>query len=176
MTIEEYLAFEETALEKHEYFNGEMYAMAGGSIAHSQVCGNAFAALHTALRGKECQAFESNLRVLVPRTGLFAYPDAMVVCEPLERVEGRTDTITNPKVIVEMLSDSTEAYDRGGKFRNYQSITSVEEYVLITQYGPTVDVFRPQADGGWLLTPASGMEAVATLHSIGCELQIADLY
>jgi Uma2 family endonuclease len=137
----EYLAFERAAPVRHEYFQGRMYAMAGASPAHEAIVSNVLRHAGNALDGGPCFPYGSNLRVKCP-TGLYSYPDVSIVCGPLEFDDHRKDTITNPAVLIEVLSPSTETYDREDKFKNYRSLESLREYVLIAQDRCHIEVFR----------------------------------
>ncbi len=128
---EEYLALEETAEYRSEYYRGEIFAMAGGSANHNRIARNLLIAFDDALEGKPYEAFITDMRLYVKKNGLYTYPDVMVVCGKLEFVKGRTDTLTNPVVIVEVLSESTEGYDRGTKFELYRAVDTLQDYVLI---------------------------------------------
>lgn len=175
MTVAEYLAFELETSEKHEYFNGEIYAMGGASFFHGLLTGNLVAALHARLRGKPCRVVPADLRVKVSPTGLYTYPDVVVVCgEP--KLEQPGDTLLNPKLIVEVLSESTERKDRGWKFEQYQAIETLTDYLLVAQDTPRLELFTREADGRWLYLAENRMEASVMLGSVGCELKLADVY
>jgi Uma2 family endonuclease len=176
ITPEEYLRLEREAPYKSEYYNGEMFAMAGGSPTHSVLTASVIGALTSLLRGKRCAPYDSNLRVFIPGTGLYTYPDISVICGPLELVPGHEDMIVNPTLLVEVLSDSTEAYDRGQKFMHYRALPAFAEYVLVSQREPMVEVFFRQGDGTWQLTPVRGREATVRLQSLGVELRLAEVY
>ncbi len=173
---EEYLQREREAPYKSEYYAGEMFAMAGGSPTHSLLTLNVGGELRSLLKGNRCAPYDSNLRVFVAADGLYTYPDALVICGPLELVPGHDDMVTNPTLIVEVLSDSTEAYDRGRKFAHYRMLPSFAEYVLISQKEPLVEVFFRQGDGTWQLTPVRGRDATVRLQSLGVELQLVEIY
>ncbi len=177
-TISEYLAFERAAHERHEYRDGEILVMSGGSYKHSLILANLIGELRNALKGKPCRALESNLRVRIPRTPLYTYPDASVICgEPqIDPNDEALETVTNPRVLVEVLSPSTEAYDRGEKFTRYRQIETLEEYVLVSQDVPRVELFFRQADGTWVFTVFSGLGARAKLAGLGIELPLAEIY
>ena len=175
LTPEQYLEIERKAEYKSEYYNGEMFAMAGASLAHNLIVGNLVGELHRQLRPGRCRILSSDMRVRVTATGLYTYPDAVAYCGEPQLLDG-SDTLLNPSLIVEVLSLSTEAYDRGRKFEHYQSIESVSEYVLVSSDRVHVDLFRRQADGDWLLKSADRMEDVLELQSIGCRLSLAELY
>jgi len=174
----EYLLVEREAEHKSEYLAGEMFAMAGATFAHNQIATNVIGELHHLLRGHRCSPFGSDLRIHTPSTGLYTYSDVSVICGPPEftPADDRLETVTNPTLIVEVLSDSTEAYDRGMKFEHYRSLPSLAEYVLISQKSALVEVFLRQPDGTWRLTPVSGLEGSAPLASLGLELRLAEVY
>ena len=171
---EEYLRIERAAEFKSEYFAGEMFAMAGGSPTHSLLKVNLVGELRTQLKGRTCTAYDSDLRVLISATGLYVYPDATMVCGPLETHDG--DTATNPTLVVEVLSDSTEKYDRTTKFDHYRKIPSLKEVLFVSQEQPIVELFSRDADGGWKLTDARGLDASIELSSIGVSLPLAEIY
>jgi Uma2 family endonuclease len=173
-TVEEYLARERVAESKSEFFDGELFAMAGGSKSHNVICFNLIRRLGNALDRKPCQGFPSDMRVVTP-TGLYTYPDASVACGPAEFQDDREDVLLNPVVLFEVLSPSTESYDRGRKFQNYQSIPSLKEYILISQDRPLVEHFTRQAETNtWLLE--SYTEGEFPLPSLGVSLTVNDLY
>lgn len=176
LTAAEYLAIEKTAEFKSEFFNGEMFAMAGASRPHNRLKENVIGELFGRLKGGPCQTFSSDQRVLIDRTGLYTYPDLLIVCGPVETPAGDDDTITNPRVVVEILSPSTERYDRTTKFRHYQQLPSVQEYVLVSQSEPLCERFTRQADGSWALVSFVGLEAVLALNSVPVQVPLADVY
>jgi Uma2 family endonuclease len=163
---------------KSDYYAGEIFAMSGGTIRHSLICSNIGGELRERLKGKPCRAYESNLRLLTRKSGLRNYPDVSVYCGPLLRdEEDRTgETVTNPTVLFEVLSKSTEGYDRGLKAENYRSIESLKAYVLVSQERPHVEIFERQGNGTWLLREERGMEAVLAIPAIGVELPLAEVY
>jgi Uma2 family endonuclease len=175
-TFAEYLAQERTSETKHELINGEIFAMAGGTPEHARLAMRVGAELLARLRGRPCEAFSSDLRIRVPATGLATYPDVSVVCGRLELDPEDANTAVNPIVLVEVLSDSTEAYDRGEKFAHYRHLRSLKEYVLVSQREPRIEVFRRNKDGkSWTLHIADAGES-AELTSIECELPVDDVY
>lgn len=177
LTPAEYLAFERRQTDaKHEYYNGDITMMAGASLAHNRIMGNTFAALHAQLRGSECSVFPSDMRIHIPATNLYTYPDISALCSEPQLEDDEQDILINPSVIIEVLSESTEAYDRGAKFDHYRSIESLQTYVLIAQDKPQVEVFQRQDTGEWLLSVIKGLEASVTLTAIGCEFALADVY
>lgn len=173
---DEYLALERRSETKHELVNGVPVAMAGGSFQHNSIAANVLGALRVLLRGKSCRAVGSDQRVHVPATGLYTYPDVTVVCGKPEFHPKEPDTLTNPRVLIEVLSDSTEAFDRGAKFAHYRSIPSFVEYVLVAQNEPRVEHFRRLETGQWILTVYRGESARVELPALGCELPVGELY
>ena len=178
MTVEQYLASERDADARHEHVNGETFAMAGGTPRHSAVCANVIIALGTALRGGPCRAYDSNLRVHVPETGLYTYPDASVLCGEAKVLGGDRLTVTNPKVLVEVLSDGTESYDRGARFRHYQALTSLEDILLVGSDEKRVQHFRRLPTSQWLLTTYEGLSAgeQIELESVSARFAFDDVY
>lgn len=177
-TVEEYFKIDSESDTRHEYVNGQIIDMAGGSDRHSQIIHNLHGVLWTALRGKPCQARDGNLRVRYGRKVLYGYPDALVVCGQAKfdpKSEAHT-TLLNPRVLFEVLSDSTEAYDRGRKFEFYRDIESFEEYVLISQDRASVDVFRRGTSGFWTMQSSQGLDAKAELLTAGIELPLAEIF
>jgi Uma2 family endonuclease len=176
LSPEEYLALERRSETKHEYWDGRMVAMVGGSPAHSQISGNIIGALHSQLAGRRCIVYTSDLKVGITRLRAYAYPDVTVVCGKPEFGEPERDVLTNPLLIVEVLSPSTEKYDRTGKFLRYQRIPSLAEYLLVSQDSPSVELCSRQEDGSWGWTAAEGLDSSITIPSLGCTLALADIY
>lgn len=176
MSETEYLEFERASDIKHEYINGEVYAMAGASWEHNQIFGATYASLFSQLRGKSCTVNPSDQRLKVMNTGVMTYPDISVICgEPIFAGE-EFDTITNPILIIEILSPSTEAFDRGEKFQHYRQIEILQEYLLISTDQARIEKYSKQASGQWMLTDDIGLETVLALPSIDCALALADIY
>lgn len=178
VTIEDYLRLERDATEKHDYYRGEIFNMSGGFVNHSQIIMNVGREIGNRIKGGRCRAFDSNLRVRIPATDLYTYPDVTVICgdvtlDPLDR---RGETVTNPTLLVEVLSPSTEGYDRGLKAHNYRQIETLQEHVFVSQNAPTVDVYSRQADGGWRVVTHQGLDATAKLASLGIELPLSEIY
>jgi len=175
-TVEDYYFVDVGSPIRHEYYDGEIYAMSGGTRTHARIGGNVFAALHEALRGKACEPFNSDMRLMTP-SGLHTYPDVSVVCGEAEVIgqEERT-TLLNPIMIVEVLSDSTRAYDRGEKFEMYRSITSLREYVLIEQIRPSVELRRRAPDNEWTVFTTESLDQVVHLASIEIDLPLTRIY
>jgi Uma2 family endonuclease len=176
MTEAEYLEFERNSDTKHEYWGGEVFAMSGASEAHNLVYGSTYALLYMQLRGKSCTAYPSDMRVKILAADLYVYPDISVVCGDKEYSDDRRDTLINPILIVEILSPSTERYDRGKKFQHYRELPSLQEYVLITQDSPRIEKYVRQEKGLWQFSDAVGLEAAIALTSIECTLALAEVY
>jgi Uma2 family endonuclease len=172
---EEYLALERAAEYKSQYFAGEIFAMAGGSPRHNLISTNVIGELRAQLKGRPCEVYPSDQRLKIPATGLYTYPDVSVVCgEPQFDDE---DLLLNPILLVEILSDSTEAFDRGKKFEHYRKIPSLREYLLIAQDRCKVDQYVKQEDGKWvLLSEVSDMQSIIKLPSLNCDLAVAEIY
>jgi Uma2 family endonuclease len=175
MTYNEYLAAETGATCRHEFLNGEVWEMAGGSIEHGALASAVAGELRTALRGKPCRIFSSDVRVRITATGLTTYPDLSIVCGPLETSPEDPDAITNPCVLVEVLSDSTEAYDRGAKAAHYRRIPSLGDYVLVSQAEPRIEVHRRVAEDRWELIEARAGQSIE-IRSLGVQLDVAAVY
>lgn len=176
INIEDYLSLEESADEKHEYYRGEIFAMAGGTIAHYQIVSNMVSEVNFFLREKDCQVFPSDLKVHNEANSLFTYPDISIVCGELQKWQGRNDTITNPVVIIEVLSESTQLYDRGQKFKLYRSIPSLKEYLLISSIEYMVEQYTKQADDVWSFRELTNPEDRMSIESIGFSCAIKELY
>jgi Uma2 family endonuclease len=174
MTAEEYLELERRSEEKHEFLDGEMFAMSGASADHNNIVWNIAGILHSQLRGGPCRASIADMRLQVTATGLYTYPDIVVACG--ERRFGELDTLLNPILIIEVLSPSTEAYDRGKKFGHYRTIETLQEVVLVSQDRIDVERFSRQPKGDWLLSEAKRLEDRLSLPAIGCELLLAAVY
>jgi Uma2 family endonuclease len=176
ITPEEYLELERKAEFKSEYLNGEIFAMSGASPRHVLITANIVTTFHIPLRAKRCGVFSSDLRVKIPATGLYTYPDVVVLCDKPQYDDKQKYTVTNPTVIVEVLSKSTKDYDRGEKFENYRSIESFTDYVLVAQDKFHVEHFAKQADGSWLLKETNNLEDSIKIDSIDCGLKLMDIY
>jgi Uma2 family endonuclease len=175
-TPEEYLALERQAQCKSEYYAGEISAMAGASRWHNLIVTNVLRELSTQLKGRPCTTYPSDMRVKVNPTGLYSYPDVTVVCGEAQFEDNQQDTLLNPTLIVEVLSESTEAYDRGGKFAHYRKLASLMEYVLIAQTKPHIEHYVRQPDNRWLLAEADSLHDSIHLPSIDCHLALAEVY
>ncbi len=184
-TADEYLAAERESEERHEFLDGLIYAMAGESPDHGTICSNMTAALVNQLKGSPCQVWSKDTKVRsgpLPASkwktkGLFSYPDLVVVCGEGEYLDNRRDVLLNPRVIIEVLSPTTEAFDRGEKFLRYQNwLSTMTDYLLVSQSSPIVTHHVKQDDGGWLLHFYEGMDQSFSIESIKCSLKLADVY
>jgi Uma2 family endonuclease len=175
MTYAEYRTREAEASGKHEYLRGEVFAMAGGTPEHARLQSRLATELGRLLAGTPCEPFSSDLRVRVVETDFSTYPDLTVVCGKLETARDDQDAATNPTVLVEVLSDSTEAYDRGEKFAHYRRLASLREYVLVSQRARRIEVFRRRAGRSWEYVDAGPGETVR-LESPGAELSVDAVY
>jgi Uma2 family endonuclease len=176
-TLEEYLKLEKNAEQRYEYFDGEVVAMGGASLNHNRITRNIIRSLENALAEQGCEVLPADMRVKVPKAFPYRYPDAVVVCgEPIiEEMHGQ-EMLVNPILIVEVLSPTTEAYDRGAKFSAYQSITSFQEYLLIAQDRPHITQYVRQPHGKWLRSEVEGMDGELRLESLHCRLALSDVY
>jgi Uma2 family endonuclease len=176
LSPEQYLAIERTAAYKSEYVDGIVYAIAGNSERHNLIVGNLITELDINLRTTGCKVYPSDMKVLTPGSNPFFYPDVSVVCGESKFADDKKDVILNPVLIVEVLSETTAAFDRGKKFQSYQSIETAQEYVLVAQDEIVVETFLRQQGVHWLYTRASGLDASILLRSIACELPLKDIY
>ncbi|MFZ1029342.1 MAG: Uma2 family endonuclease [Limnoraphis robusta] len=175
-TPEEYLELEEQAEFKNEYRDGEILPMAGGTTNHNEIAGNVLVFLKFALRGKDYRVFIGDVRLWIPQNRTYTYPDIMVIQgEPIYQ-ENRRDIVTNPRLIVEVLSKSTQGYDQGDKFRSYRSIPSFQEYILIDQYRFYIEQFSKNTENKWVLTDYEGEDAVLTLESVELQMSLGEIY
>ncbi|MBT9586954.1 Uma2 family endonuclease [bacterium] len=175
-SVDEYFLLEEQSPSKNEFWAGEIFAMSGGSLEHNCIVANLIWRLGAALEGKNCRVYPSDLRVYVERRQLITYPDVLVVCGAPRLLTGRRDTITDATVILEVLSPSTQDYDKNEKFRSYRELPSFGEYLLISQDEVRVEQHRRQAPGEWLMNEHTSLAAVLELSSIGVDLTISSLY
>ena len=155
---------------------GSIYAMTGGSLRHSFIATNICGSLYTQLRGKKCTVYSSELRIKVETTGLYTYPDASVVCEPVQSEQHRQDTVINPTVIIEVLSPGTKDYDQGTKMRHYRTIASLHDYLVIAQDAIFIEHHRRQADHQWKITRFTSPELIVRLGTIACTLALKTIY
>lgn len=175
LTPEQYLEIERKAEFRSEYYNGEMFAMAGATEAHTLLVVSALLRLGPQLESRGCWLYSHDMRVQVSASGLYTYPDAVAVCGDRRFLDERRDTLLNPTLIIEVLSESTEAYDRGRKFEHYRTLPTLREYLMIASDRISAELFT-RRDGHWVLNPNSKPDGVVALESVGCELKLADLY
>ncbi len=175
-TAEEYLALEIESEIRNEYRKGEIIPMTGGTPEHNEIIRMLVFLLTAALRKQPYSIFVTDQRLWIPDCNLYTYPDIMVLPRPIDLQPGRKDTVINPILIAEVLSDSTQGYDRGDKFAAYRTIPSFQEYLLIAQDRPRVEQYVKKAPHQWLFTEYSGQDAVLTLATVGVELSLADIY
>lgn len=176
MTPQEYLEFERKSEEKHEYFDGEIFAMAGAKRRHNLANSNFSGIIWQHLKGKSCESYSNDMRVFIPSTGLYTYPDLVVVCGEPNFQDDVFDTLLNPSLIIEVLSETTETYDRGKKFQHYRSIETLHEYVLVSTDEARIEKFEKTGDGFWFLSEAVGIEAEIPLNSIECKVSLSEVY
>ncbi|MBD0296563.1 MAG: Uma2 family endonuclease [Flavisolibacter sp.] len=176
ITAEKYLELERAAIEKHEFYQGEMFVMPGATVKHNRIQRNFIRRTGNFLEVHTCEVFGSDLRVHIPSNSLFTYPDALIVCGKPELLDDELDTLLNPVVIVEILSKSTQSYDRGDKFMLYRAISSLKEYILISSEVVQVEHFCKREDGTWLLKEWKDRSDVLHLQSIDFLLPLSQLY
>ena len=174
-TPEDYLALERSASSKSEFHDGQIYAMTGASRKHNLVSGNIYRELSLQLKKRPCEAYINDMRVKAAEARSYHYPDIVVVCGTPQFEDAYVDTLLNPTVLIEVLSPSTEAYDRGGKFAHYRKIATLREYLLVTQDEPSIERYLRQGDV-WILTEALGLDATMPLESINCTLSLREVY
>jgi len=176
ITPEEYLEREVAAEFRSEYYQGEIFALAGGSLNHNQIIGNVYAPLHHNQKHHKCRVAMSDLRLWVEERGLFTYPDIMIICDKPQLYNDRSDTISNPLIIFEVLSESTKNYDRSEKFEFYRSISTFQEYILIDQYKIHIEQFHIGSEGKWVLTEYNDINDVLKLEKIDFQMPLQDIY
>lgn len=175
-TVAEYLALEDVAEYRSEYFEGEIFAMAGGTENHNLVVGNCITQLNLKLSEKPCRVYPSDTKVRIEGSSAYYYPDVSVACEHFEFEDEKRMLLTNPVLLVEVLSESTTEFDRTKKFTRYRQISSLREYVLISQHEPAIDVYYKTDGGFWRFDNYTGLEQVMELRSIGIQIKLADIY
>ncbi|MEZ4658526.1 MAG: Uma2 family endonuclease [Caldilineaceae bacterium] len=173
---QEYLELERKSATKHEYINGWMVEIAGASRKHNLIVGNIIYVVMSQLRGRSGEAYPSDMRICVPATGLYTYPDVTVVADKAELEDAANDILLNPTIIFEVLSSATEGYDRGEKFQNYRTVESLQEYVVVAQDTYHVEHFVRQPNGQWLFSETSSLNETIHLPSVGCDLPLAEIY
>jgi Uma2 family endonuclease len=176
LTIEEYLDFEESSEEKHEYFQGEVFAMAGAGDPHNEIFSNLFLELGSQLKGKGCRPYGSDKRLHIPENTLFTYPDISIYCGEKKKFEKNENTSLMPTVLIEILSPSTKNYDRGGKFKLYRDIPSLKEYVLVDSESISVEIFRLNSVNHWELEEYKSIEQSLVIEALNVTLSLRDIY
>jgi Uma2 family endonuclease len=172
----EYLEIERAAEFKSEFFDGEIFAMAAGTRAHSLIAANLIGEMRAAFKGGPCVVFDSNLRVKVEASGLVTYPDVIVACEPQRFLDEYHDTLLNPTLLVEVLSEPTEGYDRGKKSEHYRQISSLREYILVSQHEPRLEQFIREPNGDWRLRDVSGLGKELRLASASASIPLSEIF
>ncbi|MBI5589332.1 MAG: Uma2 family endonuclease [Deltaproteobacteria bacterium] len=173
---EEYLKLEEHNEYKSEFHDGDIFAMAGGSYKHSAICSNLHRRIGNLLDEKDCMLFDSNLKLAILKHNAFVYPDMMVVCGKIEFYENQNDIIQNPTLIVEVLSPSTESFDRGRKFEYYRTLASLTEYILVSQKEPIIETYFKQNEKNWLYSVVKGIEESIVLQSLSSNIALKEIY
>ena len=176
LTIEEYLEFENTSEEKHEYYKGEIFAMSGSKIPHNAIAMNLSVILGQKLKGKSCKPFNSDQRIYIPQNSLFTYPDISIVCGTIETKDNDDWNVLNPMVIIEVLSKSTRDYDMGGKFALYRDIGTLKEYILVDSESLNVYAFRINEGGHWELEEYKKMQDVLSIKILELTIPLAEIY
>lgn len=175
-TPEDYLAYDRETEEKFEYFGGEIFAMSGASRKHNLVNGNAFAALRPQVLGRGCEIYTNDMRVGIPETGLYTYPDIVVACGDPQFEDDSEDTLLNPVLIVEVLSPSTEGYDHGKKFAHYRTLPSLQVYLMVAQDKVHVELYERQEEERWVLSETRDIDRTLELLAIRAKLALKDVY
>ncbi len=172
----EYLTVERDAFEKHEYYQGEVFAMSGASRKHNIIFSHVFGELSSKLKGKNCMPFGSDLRIHIPKNTLYTYPDISIICGEMECTDDLFDTIVNPSVIIELLSKSTRNYDKGEKFTLYRDIDSLQEYILIDTEKIYVEAHIRNKDNSWKLTEFKSLENSFLINTVNLSIALKDIY
>lgn len=175
-TIEEYLEYENASEEKHEYYQGEIFAMSGSKVTHNIIAGNLYFSLRKKLQGKSCQPFNSDQRIYIPQNTLFTYPDISVICGDILTKDNDEWNIINPAVLIEVLSPSTRNYDKGEKFGLYRDIASLKEYIIVDSEKVHIEVFRINATGHWELEEYKTINGQLEVRAIGLFISMSDIY
>lgn len=176
MTIEDYLVLDRQSEQRHEYLEGKIFAMSGGSPWHAQIIANLGAELRTALRDRPCWVFVSDLRLRVDASGLYTYPDVTVACGELRFADEQADTLVDPTLVVEVLSPSTADYDRGSKFAHYRQIPTLGDYLVVAQDRAHAELWSRSDSGRWLLTDIDGLDGKIELPSLEVTLEMSEIF
>jgi len=175
VTEREYLDVERKAEIRSEYIGGRIYAMSGASERHNLIAGNLYTSIRSQIRDRDCRAYISDMRVKVAPTGMYTYPDIVALCGERQFEDAHVDTLLNPAVVIEVLSESTEAYDRGEKFAHYRRLETLREYVLVAQNKVRVEHYRREGEQ-WILSEISDPDSILHLPSIDCQVSLASIY
>ena len=175
-TVAEYLEIEEAAIEKHEYYQGEIFAMSGPKVPHNIIAGNTFGSLSNKLKGKSCRPFNSDQRIHIEKNTLFTYPDISIICGEVQTLNNDDWNILNPTVIIEVLSPSTKNYDRGEKFKLYRDIATLKEYILIDSESVNIEVFYINKEGNWELKEYKNISEILSLQAVQTSLELKEIY
>ena len=176
VTVAEYLKFDHQSDQKYEYYDGQIYLMAGATPRHNLISASVNFTLYAQLRGKGCFIYSGDMHVKVEKTGLYTYPDMTIVCGQPQYEDTKPPTLLNPTVIIEILSPSTERDDRGKKFQHYRNLDSLQEYILISQSGYRIEKFTKQTDKVWLFREVIGRYEKLFLSSLNCQLALSEVY
>jgi Uma2 family endonuclease len=176
ISIENYLQMENTGVVKHEYYQGEIFAMSGAKVLHNKISGNFYAMLHAKLKGKKCNPFNSDQRIHIPSNTLFTYPDISIICGEIITLDNDDYNVLNPTVIIEVLSDSTKNYDRGEKFKLYRDIETLKEYILVDSKSIHMEVFRLNENGHWELEEYNASSDTVSIKAINESILLSEIY
>lgn len=176
ISIEDYLQMENTEVVKHEYYQGEIFAMSGAKVSHNKISGNFYAKLHAKLKGKKCNPFNSDQRIHIPSNTLFTYPDISIICGEMITLDNDDYNVLNPTVIIEVLSDSTKNYDRGEKFKLYRDIETLKEYILVDSKSIHMEVFRLNENGHWELEEYNASSDTVFIKAINESIMVSEIY
>ena len=176
ITVQEYLAMERASDTKHEFYDGDIFAMTGGTPSHSLIATNFASEARADLKDRPCVVYNSDLRVKVKPTGLYTYPDVTIVCGQQQFDDDQRDTLVNPTVVVEVLSKSTAIYYRGTKSKHYRKVESLQALIIVEQDSPVVEVYRRQSDGNWLLTEATELSESIAIEPLGISIPLSEIY
>ena len=176
ISIEDYLKMEIASIEKHEYYRGEVFAMAGAKVPHNKISKNLLGTLFGKLKGKKCQPYGSDLRIHVPANTLFTYPDISIICGDIITLNDDEYNALNPSVIIEVLSKSSKNYDRGEKFKLYRDITALNEYILVDSETVHIEIFRLNANNHWELEEYKDLDGSILIKTIDESLLVAEIY
>lgn len=176
LTEQEYLQFEKESQQKHEYFEGEIFAMAGASDNHNEIFSNLFVELGIKLKGKACKPYGSDLRIHIPENTLYTYPDISIICGGLSSVNDETAIATEPTILIEILSESTQNYDRGAKFKLYRDISTLKEYIMVDSESITIECFRLNENNHWELEEYKTLDDILNIPALALQIPLKDIY